>query len=217
MKNVLLIGGGGTLGTYTAEECLSLGYRVDVICLEDKSSSNENLRYFNAPATTEYLQELFRREHYDGIVNFIHYPDAKDYIPYHELLSRNTGHLIFLSSYRVYADLEHPITENAPQLIDVIRDDPQFLEQEDYALAKSRAEKYLKNNDCPMNWTVVRPVISFSAARLDINMVSGHTVTDRRFLQGGKRLHLLRNLRCDRCGRYRGAAGSPSRKGCVYP
>lgn len=178
MKKVLLIAGGGTLGTYTAEECLKLGYKVDIICLEDKISSNENLRYYRAKATIDYLKNLFSTTHYNGIVNFIHYPNYEDYIPYHELLSNNTEHLIFLSSYRVYGDLEHPITESAPQLIDVIKDDNQFHEKEDYALAKSRAERYLKNNNCPLNWTIVRPVISFSDRRLDINMVSGHTVVD---------------------------------------
>ena len=34
MRNVLLIGGGGTLGTYTAKELLRLGHKVDIICLE---------------------------------------------------------------------------------------------------------------------------------------------------------------------------------------
>ena len=40
-KNVLLIAGGGTLGTYASEELLRLGHSVDVICLEDKVSDNE--------------------------------------------------------------------------------------------------------------------------------------------------------------------------------
>ena len=111
MKKVLLIAGGGTLGTYTAEELLRLGHKVDVICLEDKSSENENLRFFKADATLDYLNEHFKDNHYDGIVNFIHYPNYKDYIPYHELLTNNTEHLIFLSSYRIYADKQHPITE----------------------------------------------------------------------------------------------------------
>jgi len=177
-KKVLLIAGGGTLGSYTAEECLRLGYKVDVICLEDKTSADDNLKYHKATASIEYLEKLFSENHYDGIVNFIHFPDYKEYIPYHELLTANTKHLIFLSSYRVYADLEHPITENSPQLLDVIDDDPDFLENEDYALAKSRAERYLLNNKCPKNWTIVRPVISFSDRRLDISMVSGHTVIE---------------------------------------
>ena len=178
MKKVLLIAGGGTLGRYTAEELLNLGHCVDIICLEDKISDNDNLRYYKARATVEYLEELFRQTHYDGIVNFIHYENYKDYIPYHELLSKSTDHLIFLSSYRVYADVQHPITESAPQLIDVITDDPLFHEKEDYALSKSRAERFLANNPHPKNWTIVRPVISFSDRRLDINMVSGHTVID---------------------------------------
>ena len=176
MKNVLLIAGGGTLGTYTAEELLRLGHKVDVICLEDKTSENENLRFFKARATLEYLKEFFKGNHYDGIVNFLHYKNHEDYIPYHELLTNNTDHLIFLSSYRVYADLEHPITENAPQLLDVIKDDEEFLAKENYALSKARAERFLADNPYPKNFTVVRPVISFSDRRLDLNMVSGHDI-----------------------------------------
>ena len=60
MKRVLLIGGGGTLGTYTAEELLKLGHKVDVICLEDHVSDNENLRYIKEYATVEFLAELFK-------------------------------------------------------------------------------------------------------------------------------------------------------------
>lgn len=176
MKRALLIAGGGTLGTYVTEELLRLGHCVDVICLEDKSSDREELKYYKADATCDYLKALFEKNHYDGIVNFIHYPNYEDYIPYHEILSQNTEHLIFLSSYRVYADLQHPITEDAPQLFDVIKDDPLFMETEDYALAKSRAERFLHNNPYPKNWTIVRPVISFSSRRLDINMISGHKV-----------------------------------------
>lgn len=177
MKKVLLIAGGGTLGTYVAEELLRLGYMVDIICLEDKESHHENLKFYKANATVEYLKALFEKNHYHGIVNFIHYKNYEDYIPYHELLTGNTEHLIFLSSYRVYADLQHPITETAPQLIDVI-DDPLFHETETYALSKSKAERYLRSNQGPKNWTIVRPVISFSHLRLDINMVTKTEVVD---------------------------------------
>lgn len=175
---VLLIGGGGTLGTYTAYELLRLGHCVDVLCLEDKVSNDDRLNFYKGSATLEYLEELFKKTRYDGIVNFVHYANHKDYIPYHELLSQNTEHLIFLSSYRVYADLQHPITESAPQLLDVMTDDLLFQEKEDYALSKSRAERFLSNNPYPKNWTVVRPVISFSDRRLDINMVSGNEVVE---------------------------------------
>ena len=48
-------------------------------------------------------------------MNFIHYPEVADYAPYHELLAENCDHLIFLSSYRTYADLEHPINETSAE------------------------------------------------------------------------------------------------------
>lgn len=178
MKKALLIAGGGTLGSYTAEELLRLGHKVDVICLEDKKSDNGNLRYFKASATLEYLEKLLSENHYDGIVNFLHFKTVESYEPYHALLSKSTEHLIFLSSYRVYADLEHPITENAPQLLDVIKDDERFLAIEDYALAKCRMERFLKDNPYPVNWTVVRPVISFSERRFDILLHTDYTVID---------------------------------------
>ena len=38
-KKVLLIAGGGTLGTHTCNELLRLGASVDVICPEEKASN----------------------------------------------------------------------------------------------------------------------------------------------------------------------------------
>lgn len=170
-KNALLIAGGGTLGSYTAAELLRLGANVDVVCLEDKKSTNERLTYYKSYATNEFLTELFSKKHYDGIVNFIHYTDIEAYKPVHKLLTENTDHLIFLSSYRVYADLKHPITEDAPRLLDVTND-KEFLEKEDYALAKARAENFIRNESDAKNYTIVRPVISFSDKRLDIVTVN---------------------------------------------
>ena len=100
-KRVLLIAGGGTLGTYVSEELLRLGAFVDVICPEEKISNNERLVFHQSLATEELLRELFSEKHYDGIVNFIHYKKVEDYKKIHPLLISNTDHLIFLSSYRV--------------------------------------------------------------------------------------------------------------------
>ena len=174
-KKVLLIAGGGTLGTYAGRELLEKGCSVDVICLEDHVSENPRLRFFKESATLEMLTELLSREHYDGIINFLHFPDVEEYKPYHRLLSANTDHLIFLSSYRVYADLQHPITESAPMLLDVSQDQ-EFLEKEDYALAKARAEYYIRNESGTKNWTIVRPVISTSFRRFDLVTRSGKSV-----------------------------------------
>ena len=177
-KTVLLIGGGGTLGTYTAIELLKKGCSVDIICLEDKISDNENLRFYKGEANSEYLTEFLSDKHYNGIVNFIHYPNVEAYPPVHKLLISHTDHLIVLSSYRVYADEEHPITENAPKLLDVSQDE-KFLEEETYALSKAKLERFL-NADCKSeSWTVVRPVISFSKYRFDLVTYYGHDLTNR--------------------------------------
>ena len=176
-KRVLLIGGGGTLGTYTAEELLRRGALVDILCPEEKQAVNENLHFYRAYATEAVLRELLERNRYDGIVNYLHYPDAGEYKPIHKLLTDNTAQLIFLSSYRVYADLEHPITENAPLLLDVT-DDRAFLEKETYAVSKARAEKFIQTESGTKNWTIVRPVISFSDKRFDLVTWSGREIID---------------------------------------
>lgn len=171
-KRVLLIAGGGTLGTYVSQELLRLGAEVEVICPEEKTSNNDRLIFHQSLATDDLLRNLFSKKHYDGIVNFIHYEDAEDYKKIYPLLIANTDHLIFLSSYRVYANEQHPITEDAPQLVDVIKDTA-FLEQEKYAVPKSICEEFLRKEHAGEPWTIVRPVISFSERRMDLYMYSG--------------------------------------------
>lgn len=177
MKKVLLIAGGGTLGTYTAKELLNKGCAVDVICLEDYTSNNPKLCYHKAKADLNYLTEFLKDKYYDGIVNFIHYYVPEMYKPVHKLLTSKTDQLIFLSSYRVYAESKQPLTEEAPLLTDVVEDE-EFLKSEDYAVPKAICEKFLREESGTENWTVVRPVISFSDKRFDLVTVSGHEIID---------------------------------------
>ena len=167
MKQVLLIAGGGTLGTHTARELLRLGHRVDILCPEEKHSHREGLTYHRGLGDPETLKKLFSEKHYDGIVNFIHYTDMEFYRPVHRLLMAHTEHLIVLSSYRVYADVQHPVTETAPQLLDV-SEDADFVAREDYAIAKAKLERFLHAESGGEPWTIIRPVISFSWRRFDL-------------------------------------------------
>lgn len=177
MKKVLLIAGGGTLGTYTAKELLNKGCAVDIICLEDYTSNNPKLCYHKAKADLNYLTEFLKDKYYDGIVNFIHYYVPEMYKPVHKLLTSKTDQLIFLSSYRVYAESKQPLTEESPFLADVVEDE-EFLKSEDYAVPKAICEKFLREESGTKNWTVVRPVISFSDKRFDLVTVSGHEIID---------------------------------------
>ena len=191
-KKILLIGGGGTLGTYTARELLALGAYVDILCPEEKVSDNERLAFIRGMGDRETLAGIFDKTRYDGIVNFIHYPKPDEYKAIHSFLMENTDHLIFLSSYRVYANEQHPITETAPRLYDVI-DDPHLHAHETYAISKSICEDFLMNEHKGENWTIVRPVISFSQRRLDLLLYSGHEVLE--FAAAGREMPMPETVR----------------------
>ena len=167
-KRVLLIAGGGTLGTYTGRELLRLGCYVDVICPEEKHADHERLTFHRGYATDELLATLFAKQHYDGIVNFLHYPDVEAYKQAYRFLIKNTDHLIFLSSYRVYANEQHPVTETAPRLHEVYAHNEWLMTKDAYGVSKAGAEDFLFGECKGERWTIVRPVISFSQYRLDL-------------------------------------------------
>ncbi len=169
-EHVLLIAGGGTIGNYVTEALIAKGCRVDVICLEDHISDHEKLTFYRENATLAFLKAFLAEKHYDAMVNFLHYETAEAYRPYHELLTSHTDQLVFLSSYRIYADMEHPVTENAPILTEAGIEDADFFATESYALGKLRCEAYLRKEATARNWTVVRPVISFAGKRFDLLM-----------------------------------------------
>lgn len=176
-KTALLMAGGGTIGTYTASELHSLGFEVDIICKNDPSLDVKGINYRIDAVTDEVLADMFSKKHYNVIVDFLHYDIFEEFEPRVKYLLANCDHLIFLSSYRVYADLEHPITENAPQLLDV-SDDKVLLENEKYGLTKSRCEKVLKGLP-EKHWTAVRPLISFSDKRFDLITTQGSLLVNR--------------------------------------
>ncbi len=177
-KKVLLIGGLGTLGSYTMMNLLKLGYSVDVIALEDYHVLNQNLRVMKGNAMDDaVLEQLFRDSRYCAIVDFLHYTDPGFYKKRSKLLLDNTDQLIFLSSYRVYADSKAPIVESSAKLIDVIEDE-YFLTKEDYAIPKSKNEAILRASG-RKNWTVIRPLISFSHFRLDLAMLDAGLLLSR--------------------------------------
>ena len=175
---VLLIAGGGTLGTHTSRELLKLGFDVDVLALEHSDFSDPHLRYIQARVDDAYLDAFFAENRYDAIVDFIHYPDPTVYPARCKKLLNNTQQLIFLSSYRIYADCQHPIRETSPQLAEVCRDDAFLQEYDHYGLSKSRNEAILRDSG-RSNWTVVRPLISFSHFRFDLITQGANTLLTR--------------------------------------
>ena len=112
----------------------------------------------------ELLNQLFAQK-FDGIVNFLEYGICP-FTDYYKLFLENTKHYIYLSTCRVYDDLEQPIKETSPRLLDSSKDEV-LKASNDYCIYKARDEDLL--NASPYNnWTIVRPATTFSTMRLQL-------------------------------------------------
>lgn len=175
-KKVLIPGGTGAMGVYLVPELLKLGYAVDVVSLDDKVSNDPNLRYFKANFKEDGVAEEFLKNGYDGIIDFMVY-ETHEFKEKVFPLIENCGHYIFLSSYRVYANEEHPITESSPRLLDVSTD-REFLASDNYSLYKARGENFLNASEL-QNWTAVRPAITFSQRRYQLVTMEAGVIVQR--------------------------------------
>lgn len=180
-KKILVPGGTGAMGVYLVPELLKLGYDVDVISLDEKQSDHPGLRYMTANAKdARYIAKVLKNG-YDAVVDFMIYPNREEYETFLPLYLENTGHYIFLSTYRVYANEEHPIRETSPRLLDVSRDEV-LLTSGDYSIYKAQAEEWLKTSG-HSNWTVIRPAITYSKQRFQLITMEMDLVV-RRMLEG---------------------------------
>ena len=175
-KKILLIGGNGALGVYLTEEALKVGYRVEVVCLEDEHSDDPNLTFINHSGKDfEFMSELVKNG-YDAIVDFMVYPTLEEYIPFGNLYLQSTKHYLFLSTYRVYAG-EYPITENSPRLLDVEKP-TDFVCEKEYSIYKAEEEDYIRSTGY-RNWTILRPSITYSKHRFQLTILEANTVVWR--------------------------------------
>ncbi len=171
-KKVLLIGGGGTIGTAVARELLDMGCHVDIMCLEDNESNDSKLRYIKTAVNAEYLRGFLEDKYYDAVMNLIHYPKAADYLEMHKVITDKTDHEIVVSSIRALGDAQHPITSSAPTLLDLYErgefTDEEYVKNDEYSITKAEIERYFNLATRKKNWTIVRPMITTSDKRFDI-------------------------------------------------
>ena len=197
MKRVLLIAGTGTLGASAYPELVKLGYRADVVSLEDYKSVTSRLEFIRARADLDWLKGFFaERGRYAAVVDFIHTPDVELLKRRMDLILAHTDQFVYLSSYRTYADRDRVVTEETPQWLDVTKD-PKFLAEDDYAIPKAKGERYLTSLDT-RNWTIIRPIISFTHFRLDLVTVGAYAILHR--TAAGKRIPLPAEVRDKHCG-----------------
>lgn len=184
-KRVLVIGATGAMGQYLVPELLGMGYYVDAITMDEVTSADPRLTYLKGNAKDAAFIDPILANRYDGIVDFMIYL-TEEFRGVYEKFLRATSHYIYLSSYRVYADEEHPIRESSPRLLDASRDE-KFLASDDYSLYKARGEDILRASAYE-NWTVIRPAITYSRGRYQLVTLEANLTTAR--IDAGKTLVL---------------------------
>ena len=164
------------MGVCLVPELLSLGYEVDAMTADDAVSTQKGLHYIKENAMDRNVISRILKNKYDAVVDFMVY-NTMQFAERFEMFLQSTGHYIFLSSYRVYANEETPIRETSPRLLDVI-DDVKYLETEEYGLYKARCENILRASKYN-NWTIVRPAITYSKTRFQLTTLEAWTFIRR--------------------------------------
>ena len=163
-RRVLVLGGTGAIGTHLVDCLRDTEYAVIVTSRLERQSEG-NITYVRGNAhDIEFLNGLLS-ERYVAIVNFMTYT-SEEFKYVAPLLLDATDQYFFLSSCRTFAGSDNIITEDSPQLLDISQD-KEYLTTDNYALAKAKQERELRNSG-RTNWTIVRPYLTYSEQRLQL-------------------------------------------------
>ena len=164
-KRVLAIGATGAMGRYMVPYLVENGCIVTVVALDDPEKALPGVTYIKANGKDPAVRDGLLAQNFDAIVDYLYYPTAELVKTLPRMLG-HTGQYVFLSSGRVYANLECPVRETSPRLIDA-SDDPLLLNSDDYCIAKARGENILFSRE-KKNWTIVRPATTYSYLRYQL-------------------------------------------------
>jgi nucleoside-diphosphate-sugar epimerase len=163
---VLVLGGTGAMGVHLVK--LLAGNGAETFVTSRRSHTDGKVRYIQGNAHDIGFLQTVLQEHWDAIVDFMVYTTSHFNERVHVLLGAASQYL-FLSSARVYAGSEQPLTETSSRLLDVSQD-REFLSTDEYSLAKARQEDILRNSG-RTNWTIIRPYITYSESRLQLGVL----------------------------------------------
>lgn len=159
---ILLLGGTGAMGVHLSKILNNQGEDVYVTTRRERKGMGITYIQGNAHENA-FLSDILQKYHFDVLIDFMIY-NTSEFADRVDLLLSSVGQYIFLSSSRVYADSQTPITENSPRLLDVYKEE-EYLKTDEYALSKARQEDILHRSG-KNNWTVIRPYITYSEIRL---------------------------------------------------
>ncbi len=165
----LLLGGTGAMGVHLANILIAQGHDVSITTRKKDRVSKDHLRYIKGNARdNEFLINMFTSNDYDVCVDFMSYT-TDEFRQRVELLLSSVGQYVYLSSSRVYSNVDEIITERTPRLLDV-SNDKDFLSTDEYSLTKARQEDLLINSKYS-NWTIIRPYITYSEDRFQLGVM----------------------------------------------
>ena len=162
---ILILGGTGAMGKALVTELSHNKDNSVYVTSRSPRESFDNVTYIQGNAQEDPFLETLLKSHYDAIIDFMIYPTEKFKNRYQSFL-KATEQYIFLSSARVYAPSDDHITENSPRLLDVCTD-REYLQTDEYALAKAREEDILSRS-AYHNYTIVRPGLTYNDNRFQL-------------------------------------------------
>ena len=183
-KKVLVLGA-GIMASHMVPYLAEQGYKVDVYTLLDTVSDNPNIQYFKLDAKDPATRKEYLAKHYDCIVDYLQYSSAEAPFVLPELMA-NTDQYIYTSSGRIYDNLECPVKETSPRLLDTSKD-PYLLNSDDYCIKKARGENIVMLNE-RKNWTIIRPSTIFGYMRYQLVTLEASNTVGRAF--AGKKVVL---------------------------
>ena len=165
---ILVLGGTGAMGVHLVDLFLQDPDNRIVVTSRSRRMDKGNVRYVQGNGHDMKFLATLLQDKYDVIVDFMNYR-TEEFRERYQLLLAACGQYVYLSSSRVYAGSDAPITEDSPRLLDVTSDSG-YLATDEYALAKARQEDLLRDSG-HTNWTIIRPYITYSETRLQLGVL----------------------------------------------
>ena len=164
---ILVLGGTGAMGVPVVRMLADQGNEVYVTSRRKKENAGF-IRYIMGDAHDMKFLSSLLKEKYDAMIDFMVYTE-EELRQRIDVILDHVNHYIFLSSARVYAYSDKPLTEESDRLLDVCSD-KEYLATTEYGLSKAREENVIKNSS-KTNWTIIRPYITYNSNRLQLGVL----------------------------------------------
>lgn len=166
--NVLILGGTGTMGVALTSLLEKEGHNIYVTSRNNHSNKGVVTYLKGNAKDLSFLKKILPLKKWDSILDFMMY-STREFEERYQVLLSSTSQYIFMSSARVYSNVDEYQTETTPRLLDYINDEV-YLATDEYALNKAREENLLLNSG-KNNYTIIRPGITYGTYRMQLGVL----------------------------------------------